>query len=68
MRIHQRIRRDGVWQSRGLGTGDSSQLVLAFSSVRILAEPDTWHELRALYPAARIVACSTAGEIDNTNV
>jgi hypothetical protein len=68
MRIHQRDRREGTWQLRGTDDGDRTQLVLVFSSACILAEGATWNQLRSFYPTARVVACSTAGEISDTTV
>jgi len=68
VRIHQRVRRSGVWTLRGEATGSSVQLALVFSTGDILSQDETWQQLRAFYPVARIVACSTAGEIAGVNV
>lgn len=47
--------------------GDA-QLVLAFSTTALLTQQSTWTRMRAAFPRARIVACSSAGEIANTSV
>ena len=45
-----------------------AQLALVFSTTAMLREGLVWNELRAALPHARIVACSTAGEIADTTV
>jgi len=45
-----------------------ADLVLGFGAPELLSAPDTWRTLRAKWPGARIVACSTAGEISGTQV
>lgn len=62
MRIHQRTCTDGTWTLHGVADAEPD-LVLAFSTPALLAAPATWRELRGFWPRARIVACSTAGEI-----
>ncbi len=47
---------------------DSAQLVLAFGATALLERNEVWRELEQHWPAARIVACSTAGEIAGTEV
>src|SRR5690606_31868137 len=44
-----------------------AQLVLAFGATVAMAG-DVWADLRARWPEARIVGCSTAGEIAGTHV
>lgn len=44
------------------------QLVLIFGSTATLEDPDALAALRRLYPDARIVGCSTAGEICGASV
>lgn len=46
----------------------SVQLVLAFGSGELLAEPRCFAAIRAAYPAAIIAGCSTAGNISGTVV
>lgn len=41
----------------------SANLVFAFGSTEILADPSRYEALRAAYPDAHIVGCSTGGEI-----
>lgn len=43
-------------------------LVLVFGAVGRLPEPDRFREIRSMYPEARIVMASTAGEILGTTV
>lgn len=42
---------------------ESPQLVLVFGDRKALEENKTYQEIKAMYPEARIVLCSTAGEI-----
>jgi hypothetical protein len=46
----------------------STQLLLAFGSVRLLRCEDLLSELRAAYPGSVLVGCSTAGEVAGTAV
>lgn len=48
--------------------GDSAQLVLLFGSTEILREKKCLDEVKAAYPNARLLGCSTAGEICGTQV
>jgi hypothetical protein len=48
--------------------GASLQLVLAFWTTAALLQQETWDDLAATYPGARIVGCSTAGEIAGVRV
>jgi len=41
----------------------AANLVLAFGATDAIADPARYHELRARYPDAHIVTCSTSGEI-----
>ena len=50
------------------GAERAAQLALAFGSPSALQDPRTWAQLQALHPEARIVGCSTAGEIAGTHV
>lgn len=69
MRVEQVIRSGAAWRTqRAAPAPFAPQLVLVFASRFTLVEPSTWKELRGRYPAARIVACSTAGEIAGTSV
>lgn len=69
MRIEQR-----KWTSAGgweHGSGEPAAdagLVLLFGDTAQMDRPGHWAEARARYPAARLVGCSTAGEICGTRV
>lgn len=70
MRVEQRIRDGHGWTTtaRRGGRVEGPQLALAFASPDALRDAATWKELRAACPGARIVGCSTAGEIAGTQV
>ena len=61
-------------QAQGWQTADeprvngSAQLVLAFGATAALRDPSRIDELHAAYPRARVVGCSTAGEISRQGV
>jgi hypothetical protein len=68
MRIEQRS-----WSRQGgiEGSGSSAEgadLVLAFGARSQLEQDGRWTELHGRWPRARIVGCSTAGEISGTHV
>jgi len=46
----------------------SAQLVLVFGATAILQDPQLMEPIRAFYPAAHILGCSTAGEICGAQV
>jgi hypothetical protein len=48
--------------------GADAQWVLVFGAREALAQPDAFAELRAWYPQALIVGCSTSGEIAGDHV
>ncbi|NJN49479.1 MAG: hypothetical protein HC805_06525, partial [Alkalinema sp. RL_2_19] len=48
--------------------GDRVQLLLGFGSPAVLRQPGWQDELRQCYPNARLLGCSTAGEIVGTQV
>jgi len=69
VKIDQHIKRDGAWELvAGLQKVAHAQLALVFGGGAALADPRTWAELAALYPGARVVGCSTAGEISGGTV
>lgn len=45
-----------------------ADLVLGVGAPQILADPVIWQKLRAKWRRARVVTCSTAGEISGTRV
>lgn len=68
MRIEQRTRNGAGWSPVARPLGSKAQLALAFAPIARLTAHETWAELIALYPGARIVGCSTAGEIAGARV
>ena len=50
------------------GFGGAAQLVLVFAGTSLIQNPDKLAEVRAAYPRAKIMGCSTAGEICGTQV
>ena len=50
------------------GLGAAAQLVLVFAGTSLIQQPDRLEEVRAAYPGARLIGCSTAGEICGTHV
>lgn len=67
MQIDQRTKIHGTW-SEPSGPLSRPQLALVFGSAAALESPDTWTELAQLYPGARVIGCSTAGEIAGIQV
>lgn len=60
---------DKGWDPQPPGSlGDSVQLVLIFASGSLLKDPAKLEEIKAAYPKAHLLGCSTAGEICNTQV
>jgi len=59
---------DGWTDVVGVGGLPGAQLVLVFGGGAALADPARGDEVRAAFPSARIVGCSTAGEISGTEV
>jgi len=66
--IEQRIRTDGEWRVTGGGSTKNPQLAVVFGPGEVLRERAVWDQLALLYPGARIVGCSTAGEIAGVRV
>ena len=48
--------------------GDAAQLVLLFASTDLIQDPARRAEIRQVYPRARLLGCSTSGEICGTRV
>lgn len=48
--------------------GAEAQLVLVFTSTALLLDAERRNEIRQAYPRARLIGCSTAGEICGTQV
>jgi hypothetical protein len=68
MQIFTHTLEGGVWTRRGEVPPLGAQLALAFAPRELLAREDTWERLHALHPQARIVGCSTAGQITDSGV
>jgi len=56
------------WQGSQGQLRNSAQLVLLFGSFQLLTEGELLPALRAFYPGAILLGCSTAGEIHGTRV
>ncbi|MDQ8160326.1 MAG: FIST N-terminal domain-containing protein, partial [Gemmatimonadota bacterium] len=70
MIVHKlRWTRPTGWRTmRGEGAAITPQLILLFGARAALQESDALATLRTQYPGARLVGCSTAGEICGTDV
>ena len=67
MHIQQRIFTNGRWGTPS-GPATHAQLALIFGSAARLEDPQTWSDLAGWYPGARLVGCSTAGEVAGVQV
>lgn len=67
MEIRQSLWKGAAWHPEPPGL-PGSDLVLAFGSTEVLRRGEACAALRAAHPRARIVGCSTAGEILGTQV
>ena len=69
MNIEQRLwsSADG-WVPQAHAMGSSAQLMLVFGGTQRLKDESCIKEIQAMYPKARIIGCSTAGEICGTRV
>ena len=70
MRTEQRQwTKDAGWSpAMGESLRDSANLVLAFGGTSLLKDPARFADIKASYPNAHIMGCSTAGEIFGTSV
>ena len=68
MRIESRRWTPSAGWNRRPGELPDAQLVLVFASTASCERPELFDELRAAYPRAEIIGCSTAGEIFDTQV
>jgi hypothetical protein len=61
--------KDAGWSPAvGESLRDSANLVLAFGGTSLLKDPARFADIKASYPNAHIMGCSTAGEIFGTSV
>lgn len=63
MLVDQRIRTADGWTIPRGTPLPRPQLVIAFGPTAHVQAADTWRELAGLYPGARLVGCSTAGQL-----
>jgi hypothetical protein len=56
------------WSGNLAGPGTTAQLALIFGATSLLNQPERLEEIRASFPNAYLLGCSTAGEIAGTNV
>lgn len=70
MRIEQRIwtEESGWIYKIAANVGKNADLVLLFGAADIIKQSGVFYEIRAMYPAAFILGCSTAGEICGVQV
>ena len=68
MKTEQRTWTTTGWSSPQSSLGQSAQLVLVFGSRARLEQSERREEIRAAYPNALTLGCSTAGEIHSTHV
>lgn len=70
MKIEQtRWAKSTGWKPQPPGQlGEQPQLVLVFGGSPLVEHPDLLNEVKRVYPAARLIGCSTAGEIFGTEV
>jgi hypothetical protein len=60
-------REDTGWRAGGV-SGFKADLVLYFGGRETLAHADRHHELKALYPQAILLGCSTGGQIEGDDI
>ncbi len=69
MRVEQQHwNRQRGWLASSAERQEDAHLVLAFGAPAAIGQTSVWTDLRAKWPRARIVGCSTAGEIIGTEV
>lgn len=70
MQVEQKLwTHEHGWQpDETVNLAESAQLLLVFGGTSLLADVSRYNELRARYPGAIILGCSTAGEICGTRV
>jgi len=67
MKFHQNIYLSGAW-GKPIEGMDNANLVLLFGNRSLVKDEAIMAEVRTHYPKADIVGCSTAGEIQDTNI
>ncbi len=56
------------YSTTGIDTKGNANLILAFGGRSIVENQEWYQDLRDIYPSAKIISCSTAGEIIDTQV
>jgi len=67
MKIQQNVYLDGKW-TKSLAKMDSAELVLLFGNRKYAQDSAVMSEIKAHFPSAEIVGCTTAGEVAQTKV
>tara|TARA_R110000737_G_scaffold75960_3_gene106221 strand:- start:4170 stop:5300 length:1131 start_codon:yes stop_codon:yes gene_type:complete len=67
MRTQQNVYIDGKW-AKSIETMDSAELVLLFGNRNYAKDSNLMSEIKAHFPAAQIVGCTTAGEVAGTKI
>ena len=68
MKTEQLVERPGKQWDRHPDLGEEAALVLVFGATDRLRDPALFPRIRAMYPQAAILGCSTAGEIAGVRV
>jgi len=69
MKVEQNVWQDGKWLNEPVGKlGDEAHLVLIFGGTALLKERKELDKIKQTYPRARLLGCSTAGEIIGAQV
>ncbi|MCH8330070.1 MAG: hypothetical protein IH946_01610, partial [Bacteroidetes bacterium] len=69
MKVEQKKwQQDSGWDTNGEETLTDANLVLVFGGTETLSDPTRFDEVKAFYPKATILTCSTAGEIMDVEV
>ncbi len=56
------------WQELSSNLSSDPQLVLAFGSSQLIKDPNTFNQIKEMYPSSNILTASTAGEILDSKV
>lgn len=67
MKTYQNIYQQGQWQ-KPLESSAAVQLVLAFGDRHLAANPEITGEIKAAYPQAEVIGCTTSGEISGIDL
>src|SRR3954462_5365275 len=56
------------WRAQGGAMPLSADLVIYFGTRQALADGERFHDLRALFPRAHLLGCSTGGQIHDNDI